>query len=115
MRAVSVACPAQRCEAWEIDEHMPKVDKRSAEAATASSPRAWDLQPQTGGRAMFRSGIGVELVRVGHGVTPVTLQFKTQGEAARFLGTSAAQVSLRKRSGRSTGAVDGFMYTIRQL
>ena len=115
-----------RCEAWEIDEYAPKVDRRKVvEAVRYVAPagmavEGWDAPSSHQGfnkQPHSRAGINIELTRVAYGgIEPATHRFKSQGEAAAFLGTSNAQVSLRKRSGKPMYNVnDGFNYTIRQV
>lgn len=110
-----LANPFIRCEAWEINEHAPKVNRRAeVEPDTYLPPQSWD--PQRAGKGHQRTGISIELVRVGLGVEEVTMRFKSQGDAAAFLGTSNAQVSLRKRSGKPIrGENDGYDYIVRQV
>ena len=111
-----------RCEAWEIDEHAAKVDRKvQVEAVRHVAPGVpaggWDShqQQQLGYNKQHRAGISIELVRVGFGVDEAILRFSSQGEAAVFLGTSNAQVSLRKRSGKPIHSfTDGFEYIVRK-
>jgi hypothetical protein len=110
------------CEAWEIDEFAPpripraKPTQHPLEGQQQQDLQDWGSGQQKGGPIGRGRHLGkpIELVRTANGME-TRLRFVTQSEAALFLGTSSAIISIRKRTNTPTMGEDGFVYTIEEV